>query len=117
MTSQDRATVEAALTAVGLADRSDALIGALSVGQFQRALFARVLVQDAPIILLDEPFAAMDSATADFLLSLLARWRSEGRTVVTVLHDLAQARRYFPETLSLDRRVIAWGPTETVLGV
>ena len=61
--ADERASVETALTAVGLADLGDRAIGALSIGQFQRALFARVLVQDAPIILLDEPFAGRPTTT------------------------------------------------------
>jgi zinc/manganese transport system ATP-binding protein len=116
VTPEERGAVEAALATVGLEDRSAAPIGSLSIGQFQRALFARLLVQDTPIILLDEPFAAIDSRTTEFLLALLSKWRAEGRTVVTVLHDIMQARRHFPETLSLDRHVLGWGPTEAVLG-
>ena len=109
-------TIEAALTRVGLEGQGDAPISALSIGQFQRALFARVLLQDAPIILLDEPFAAVDTETTEFLLSLLPGWRAEGRTVVAALHDFGQVRRHFQDTLSLDRRVVAWGPTATILG-
>lgn len=112
----ERGMVEAALMTVGLGGRGPVQVATLSIGQFQRALFARVLLQDAPIILLDEPFAAVDSGTTDFLLTLLPRWRAEGRTVIAALHDFGQVRRHFQDTLSLDRRVVAWGPTATVLG-
>ena len=78
-------------------------------------LFARMVVQDAPLILLDEPFAAIDSATTTDLLGLIARWHGERRTVIAVLHDLGQVREHFPETLLLAREGVAWGPTESVL--
>ena len=112
----ERDAIEAALAKVGLEGQGGAPISALSIGQFQRALFARVLLQDAPIILLDEPFAAVDTGTTEFLLSLLPGWRAEGRTVVAALHDFGQVRRHFQHTLSLDRRVVAWGSTATILG-
>lgn len=81
----------------------------------QRALFARLIVQDQPVILLDEPFGAIDETTAEELLGLIAEWVAEGRSVVAVLHDLDLARRAFPQTLLLARRRIAWGPTADAL--
>jgi len=78
-------------------------------------LFARLLVQDADVILLDEPFAAIDERTSGDLLQLLQRWSREGRTVVAVLHDLEQVRLHFSRTLLLARRTIDWGDTRTVL--
>jgi zinc/manganese transport system ATP-binding protein len=81
----------------------------------QRALFARLLLQDARLILLDEPFAAIDTATIADLMRLVHRWRDEARTVIAVLHDLDQVRAHFPMTLMVARRQIAWGPTEAVL--
>jgi zinc/manganese transport system ATP-binding protein len=110
-----RAAADAALHAVGLDGFGRRAIGTLSVGQFQRALFARILVQDAPIILLDEPFAGVDARTTGDLLGIVHRWHGERRTVVAVLHDLDQVRQHFPETLLLARRVLAWGPTAEVL--
>ncbi len=104
-----------ALSAVGLAGFGDRRIGELSAGQFQRVLFARVLLQDAPAILLDEPFTAIDARTTADLLNLLHRWHDEGRTVVAVLHDLEQVRQHFPQTLLLAREPVAWGPTAAVL--
>ena len=107
--------VEAALRAVGLQGFERRPVGTLSSGQLQRALFARLMVQDAPLILLDEPFGAMDSKTSAALLALVLQWHSEARTVVAVLHDDAQVRSHFPHTLLLARKCIAWGPTVEVL--
>ncbi|MBM3555718.1 MAG: ATP-binding cassette domain-containing protein, partial [Alphaproteobacteria bacterium] len=105
----------AALAAVGLAGFETRPIGTLSVGQLQRALFARILLQDAPLILLDEPFNALDGRTVADLLAVVRRWHGESRTVVAILHDLDQVRRIFPTTILLAREVVSWGPTETVL--
>ena len=107
--------VHEAVAAVGLSSAIDRPIAELSVGQFQRALFARLLLQDADVILLDEPFAALDESTTEDLLRFLQRWQEEGRTVVAVLHDLDRARRYFPTTLLLARVPIAWGDTPVSL--
>jgi zinc/manganese transport system ATP-binding protein len=107
--------VDGALQAVGLAGFGARPIGGLSSGQFQRVLFARLLVQDADLILLDEPFNAMDSKTTAALLSLVGQWHAAGRTVVAVLHDDAQVRAHFPHTVLLARECIAWGPTEAVM--
>ena len=108
-------SARAALGAVGLAGFERRPVGSLSAGQFQRLLFARLLLQDAPIVLLDEPFNAVDARTAADLLAMLRRWHGEGRTVIAVLHDLDLVRDAFPETLLLARDAIAWGPTEQAL--
>ncbi|WP_345893064.1 metal ABC transporter ATP-binding protein [Roseomonas acroporae] len=105
----------AALAAVGLEGHERRPIGSLSGGQMQRLLFARLLVQDAPVILLDEPFNAVDARTLADLLSLLRRWHGEGRTVVAVLHDLDLVRHAFPETLLLACDCLGWGATAEVL--
>jgi zinc/manganese transport system ATP-binding protein len=110
-----RARVAEALDTVGLAGFERRPIGTLSGGQLRRAMFARVLLQDARVILLDEPFAAVDARTTEDLLGLTRRWQAEARTVVAVLHDLDQVRRHFPTTLLLAREAVAWGPTEAVL--
>ncbi|EFH10092.1 metal ABC transporter ATP-binding protein [Pseudoroseomonas cervicalis] len=104
-----------ALSAVGMEGFERRLVGSLSVGQFQRVLFARLLVQDAPVILLDEPFNAVDARTAHDLLGLVRDWHGEGRTVLAVLHDLELVREHFPRTLLLAREPVAWGPTEEAL--
>ena len=107
--------VDAALHAVGLQGFERRPMGTLSSGQTQRVLFARMLVQDAQLILLDEPFNAMDSKTTHALLVLIHQWHRQQRTVVAVLHDDAQVRQHFPHTLLLAREVVAWGPTAQVM--
>ena len=104
-----------ALAAVGLEGFGARGIGSLSAGQFQRVLFARLLLQDAPVIVLDEPFTAIDARTTRDLLDLVRRWHGERRTVIAVLHDFDQVRAHFPNTLLLARRQIAWGTTEEAL--
>lgn len=111
----ERRALAEALAAVGLEGFAGRPIGSLSGGQLQRALFARVLLQDAPLILLDEPFTAIDTRTTADLIALVRRWHGEARTVVAVLHDLDLARAHFPETLLLAREPVAWGPTAEVL--
>ena len=110
-----RSEAEAALAAVGLDGFARRPVGSMSAGQFQRLLFARLLVQDAPVILLDEPFNAVDAKTAADLLAMLRRWHGEGRTVIAVLHDLEMVKREFPSTLLLARDPIGWGATGQVL--
>lgn len=112
---KDRDAIEHAIAAVGLTGFEDRPIGALSGGQMQRALFARLLLQDAKVILLDEPLTAIDAKTAADLLDLVRRWNAEERTVVAVLHDFEIVKAVFPETLLVAREAIAWGPTADVL--
>lgn len=104
-----------AIRAVGLSGFERRRIGTLSGGQMQRMLFARLLLQDAPVILLDEPFNAVDERTTADLLALIAGWHCEGRTILAVLHDFDIIRAHFPETLLLARETVAWGPTREVL--
>lgn len=109
------ARVDAALHAVGLEGFERRPLSALSSGQLQRVLFARMLVQDADLILLDEPFSAMDGKTTSALLALVRQWHQQQRTVIAVLHDDGQVRRHFPQVLLLARELVAWGPTAEVL--
>lgn len=104
-----------ALSAVGLDGFDNRHIGSLSAGQFQRVLFARLLLQDARVILLDEPFTAIDARTTRDLLDIVARWHGDGRTVIAVLHDFEQVRAHFPETMLIARELIGWGPTAEVM--
>ena len=105
----------AALARVGLNGLGQRPIGSLSVGQFQRVLFARLLLQEAGLILLDEPFAGLDTPTTTDLMHLIGEWNSHGRTVVAVLHDLTQVKQMFPRTLLMSRGCTAWGATQLVL--
>ena len=104
-----------AVGAVGLLDSIDRRIGELSVGQLRRAFFARLMLLDAEVMLLDEPFAAVDTRTVESLLTLMARWHQEGRTIIAVMHEFDQVRAHFPSTLLLMRSPIAWGDTTSVL--
>jgi zinc/manganese transport system ATP-binding protein len=104
-----------AIESVGLVGFEDRIIGTLSGGQLQRALFARVLVQDSRLLLLDEPFTAIDTRTVMDLLAIVRRWHGEGRTVIAVLHDMDLVREHFPQTLLIARELVGWGQTGNVL--
>jgi zinc/manganese transport system ATP-binding protein len=107
--------IDQALLTVGLQDMAARPVSDLSVGQFQRARFARAIVQDAPVILLDEPFNALDVRTTDALLAVIQAWQREGRTLIAALHDLDQVHAHFPRSLLLAREPMAWGPSSEVL--
>jgi zinc/manganese transport system ATP-binding protein len=111
----ERHRVEDAIAAVGLRGFESRAISSLSGGQMQRTLFARLLLQDASVILLDEPFTAIDAKTTADLLAIVARWHGEKRTVLAALHDLDMVKANFPEALLLAREPVAWGRTREVL--
>jgi zinc/manganese transport system ATP-binding protein len=108
-------SVAEALATVGLLDFAHQPVGALSGGQFQRMLFARLLLQDATLILLDEPFRAIDAQAIADLMMLIKHWHAEGRTIIAALHHIEQVRAHFPRTLLLARDVVAWGETRRAL--
>jgi zinc/manganese transport system ATP-binding protein len=110
-----REKIHAALASVGLTGFEQRPIATLSGGQMQRVLFARLLLEDARLIVLDEPFAAIDSKSADDLLAIVLRWHRENRTVLAALHDLELVKASFPEVLLLAREPVAWGPPTHVL--
>ena len=110
-----KANASQALAEVGLGGFEARDLSSLSAGQFQRALFARVLLQDASLVLLDEPFNAIDADTTQHLLQIVLRWHKEGRTVMCVLHDVEQIKQYFPRCLLLARECVAWGDCAHVL--
>jgi zinc/manganese transport system ATP-binding protein len=112
---KDRDKIHQAIAAVGLTGFEQRAIGTLSGGQMQRVLFARLLLQDARLIVLDEPFAAIDTKTATDLLDIVRRWHRENRTVVAALHDLELVKAAFPEALLLAREPVAWGRSGDVL--
>jgi zinc/manganese transport system ATP-binding protein len=112
---QSRTKIERAIAAVGLTGFEDRAISTLSGGQTQRMLFARLLLQDARVIVLDEPFNAVDAKTSADLFDLVRRWHGEKRTVITAMHDIEFVKANFPETLLLAREPVAWGRTATVL--
>ncbi|MBE0474271.1 metal ABC transporter ATP-binding protein [Rhodoferax sp.] len=115
VTANILALADDAIAQVGLEGFEQRTVGSLSSGQFQRVLFARLLMQDAELILLDEPFNAMDSRTTAALLDLIKRWHAQGRTVIAVLHDDAQVRAHFAQSVLLARELVAWGDTAQVL--
>ena len=112
---KQRDRIEHAIEAVGLTGFEQRAIGTLSGGQMQRMLFARLLLQDARVIVLDEPFNAIDAKTSADLLALVRRWHDEKRTVLAALHDFDVVRANFPEALLLAREPVAWGRTADVL--
>ena len=110
-----RTQIERAIEAVGLSGFERRAIGTLSGGQMQRLLFARLLLQNARMIVLDEPFNAIDAKTLADLLDLVRRWHAEKRTVLAALHDLELVKANFPQALLLAREPVAWGATPGVL--
>ncbi len=110
----DRRAARAALERVGLAEHVDATFGALSGGQRQRVLVARALVQDASVLLLDEPFTGLDGASAQTLERVLDELAAEGRALLVATHDVLQARRW-DRVLCVNGTLIAEGPPDVVL--
>jgi ABC-type Mn2+/Zn2+ transport system ATPase subunit len=105
----DRAAARSALERVGLGAEAGERFGELSGGQRQRALLARALVQDAPVLLLDEPLSGVDPVSAELIARLYRELREEGRAVLVSTHDVESARD-FDLVLCLNRRQVAFGP-------
>ncbi len=103
--------IQNALEMVGLTALATHPLETLSGGQLQRALFARVIVQDADIILLDEPFNGVDYSTQKDLLSLISHWQQQGRTVLTALHDPLIVQKCFPQMLHIHQQHAFYGET------
>lgn len=112
---EDRHRVMDALARVGLLGFEKRAIDALSGGQFQRLLFARKLVQNGRLLLLDEPFSGVDEQTVEDLMTVLQEQHRQGATIVAVIHNINLVRSYFPTSLLLSRELIAFGDTEAVL--
>lgn len=113
--SRHRSKVADAISAVGLEGFERRGVGSLSGGQVQRALFARLMLQDTPVVLLDEPFNAIDARSMADLIEIVRHWHDEGRTVMAVLHDFETVRAHFPDSMMLARELVAHGPTHKVL--
>jgi zinc/manganese transport system ATP-binding protein len=111
----ERERIHDAIATVGLTGFERRQIAALSGGQMQRVLFARLSLQDSPLIVLDEPFSAIDDRTVADLIALVRRWHGERRTVLAALHDMNLVSRHFPQTLLMAREPVAWGDTARVL--
>jgi manganese/iron transport system ATP-binding protein/manganese/zinc/iron transport system ATP- binding protein len=114
VSKQDRGAAEFALGRVGLADRAHERFGALSGGQRQRVLIARALVQDANVLLLDEPLSGVDHASATRIEAVFEELRHEGRALLVATHDVGQARAW-PRVLCLNHGQVAFGSPEEVL--
>jgi ABC-type Mn2+/Zn2+ transport system ATPase subunit len=113
-TRADRDAARAALDRVGLADQAGVRFGELSGGQRQRALLARALVQDTPVLLLDEPLSGVDPASATLIEQVFGELRAGGRTLLVASHDVESARSY-DLVLCLNRRQVAFGePAQTL---
>ncbi len=110
----ERRAAREALEVVGLGDRAEATYGELSGGQRQRVLVARALVQDARLLLLDEPFRGLDEPSAGRLAGLLDTLAADGRALMIATHDVAQARRW-DLVLCLNHRQVAFGPPRDTL--
>jgi len=110
----DKQRTQEALARVGLADRAQERFGTLSGGQRQRVLIARALVQDATVLLLDEPLSGVDRPSALQIERVFAELQSEGRSLLVATHDVAQAKAW-PKVLCLNHRQVAFGsPRETL---
>ena len=112
---RERALVDEALDAAGILDIADRSLHTLSGGQLQRALFARVIVQDASLIVLDEPFAAVDQSTEAHLLTIIRLWQEEGRAIVLVIHDLSSVLDHCSHALLLGGEAATQGSVDDVL--
>ncbi|WP_267248694.1 metal ABC transporter ATP-binding protein [Yersinia sp. Marseille-Q5920] len=112
---QSRQRIKQALSAVGMQDMARQPVGELSGGQLQRVLFARLLVQQAQLILLDEPFTGIDSQTVGLLLEVIHQLHNEGRTIIAVLHDMSMVADHFPHALRLTSQGYCWQSSDQVL--
>ncbi|MEM1188368.1 MAG: metal ABC transporter ATP-binding protein [Pseudomonadota bacterium] len=113
---QDRheATLKA-MDEAGVLAIADQPLHALSGGQLQRTLFARVILQNAPLVVLDEPFTAVDQRTENHLLAMMGHWRQEGRAIVLVVHDLSSVLDHCDRVLLLGGGIATHGTVESVL--
>ncbi len=112
---QRMAQIWQAIEQVGLVDMAKNTINTLSGGQFQRMLFARLLLQQAPLVLLDEPFTGIDQKTGELLVSVMQQMHRNGQTLIVVLHDSSLVKRCFPDTLRLENQHYQWGNTLEVM--
>ena len=114
LTKEDLEKVDAAIEEVGLTDLASRQIGALSGGQFQRVLLARCMVQEAQYIFLDEPFVGIDMLSEKVIMTILRKWKEEGKTILMVNHDLSKVKEYFDQVILVKHAIVASGKTEDV---
>ena len=106
--------VHSALTDVDMADFETRQISQLSGGQQQRVFLARSIVQDAELILLDEPFGGIDAKSEAVIVDILRRQKQNGKSIVAVHHDLSTIKDYFDDVILLNKTVTAFGPINEV---
>ena len=109
-TDRERSAVLEALGRVAMADHADRQIGGLSGGQQQRVFLARALVQEASVLLLDEPMTGVDQTTEQLIVRLLRELRDGGTTILHTTHDLESASEVSDRLCLVNRRVVAYGP-------
>jgi len=114
LTKEDWEKVDAAIEEVGLTDLASRQIGALSGGQFQRVLLARCMVQEAQYIFLDEPFVGIDMLSEKVIMTIICKWKEEGKTILMVNHDLSKVKEYFDQVILVKHAIVASGKTEDV---
>lgn len=114
LTKEDWEKVDAAIEEVGLTDLATRQIGALSGGQFQRVLLARCMVQEAQYIFLDEPFVGIDMLSEKVIMTIIRKWKEEGKTILMVNHDLSKVKEYFDQVVLVKHSIVASGKTEDV---
>ena len=114
LTKEDWKKVDTAIEEVGLTDLASRQIGALSGGQFQRVLLARCMVQEAQYIFLDEPFVGIDMLSEKVIMTILRKWKEEGKTILMVNHDLSKVKEYFDQVILVKHAIVASGKTEDV---
>ena len=114
LTKEDWEKVDTAIEEVGLTDLASRQIGALSGGQFQRVLLARCMVQEAQYIFLDEPFVGIDMLSEKVIMTILRKWKEEGKTILMVNHDLSKVKEYFEQVILVKHAIVASGKTEEV---
>ena len=114
LTKEDWEKVDEAIEEVGLTDLASRQIGALSGGQFQRVLLARCMVQEAQFIFLDEPFVGIDMLSEKVIMTILRKWKEEGKTILMVNHDLSKVKEYFDQVILVKHAIVASGKTEDV---
>lgn len=115
LTKDDKRSAEKALEKVSLLSYARSPLSSLSGGQFQRMLFARMMLQNASLLLLDEPFSCVDEKSIEDLIVLLKEWVGEGKTLIVSQHSRSYVMRHFPQTLLLAQRFSRWGKTEDVV--
>ena len=111
---EDKVKTIDALEKVQMLEFKDRQISQLSGGQQQRVFLARALVQEAEIYFMDEPFQGVDTKTEKSIVNILKKLRNEGKTVITVHHDLQTVPEYFDHVLFINKGVVAYGSVDEV---